>query len=195
MTRSMTVVLVLMALALSACATANGEKPHRFMMGKDFTIRNNSDQVYYATGLADGFTYVSIKTGYQRGLSNCYKKYNVSRPELAITLVGFIERTKAYDRNYNGPPLETLSAVEVFDKLSSLYCKDERAGTHKTGNEKPYSYTTGKHVIIRSFADPANYVMGLADAFAFLSAETGFQRNLSDCYKKYGKEISHYLNY
>ena len=105
---------------------------------------------------------------------------------MAITFEGYIERTKAYDWNYDGPPLETLPAVEVFDKLSSLYCKDERTGAPATRKEKPHSYTTGKHVTIWSFADPANYVMGLADAFSFLSAKTGYQRGFSDCYKKLG---------
>ena len=54
--RNTAVVSILMALFLSACAAADGEKPHSFMTGKDFTIRNNSNQVYYVTGLADAFT-------------------------------------------------------------------------------------------------------------------------------------------
>jgi len=176
---------VLVALALSACAAADAEKPHSYATGKDFTIKNDSDQVYYVTGLADAFTYLSAKTGYQKGLSDCYRKYDVSRPTLAVEFERLIKWTKPYDGKYDGPPLETLPAAEVFDKLSSLYCKDERTGAASVRDEKPHSYTTGKYVTIWSFADPANYLMGLADAFVFLSRKTGYRRGFSECYGKH----------
>lgn len=177
------VIPALMALALSACA-AESENRYSFAIGRDFIVLGNSDQVYYVTGLADAFTYLSAKTGHQPGLSDCYRKYDVSRPELAITFEGYIDTPKAFNREYAGSDPKTLPTAEVFDQMSTLFCKDERTDTTSTDKGEAHSFETAKYLTIWSVADPAYYVAGLADAFAFLSARTGYRRGLSECYRK-----------
>lgn len=177
------IVPAVVMLALNACAT-DEEDLRSFVSGRDFVVLGNSDQVYYVTGLADAFTYLSAKTGHQPGLSSCYRKYDVNTPALAIELEGYIKRPLAYDRNYIGPDLVTLPAAEVFDRLSSLYCKNERLDPAFSLESGPHSFVPANEVRIWRFADPAYFVAGLADAFGFFSESTGYRRGLSDCYRK-----------
>ena len=54
-----------------------------------------------------------------------------------------------------------------------------------TGVEKPHSFRTGKDYTVWKGDPKIHYVMGLADAFSYLSAKTGHQPGLSDCIRKY----------
>ncbi len=51
--------------------------------------------------------------------------------------------------------------------------------------EKPHSFRTAKNYTVWKADPKIHYVMGLADAFAYLSAKTGHQPGLSDCIREY----------
>ncbi len=54
-----------------------------------------------------------------------------------------------------------------------------------TSGGKPHSFRTAKNYTVWKGDPQIHYVMGLADAFTYLSAKTGHQPGLSDCIRKY----------
>lgn len=175
---------ILIALVLTSCAAIGEEKPYSSLTAKHLTIWTVADPLYYVMALADAFAFLSSKTGYQRGFSKCYKKYSTNRGKLLTVFQSYIKTPKAHDSTYAGPPPETLPAAEAFDKLISLYCKDERTGAPATSKENPHSFATGKDYIIWNANEQVYYVMGLADAFAYLARKTGFLEGISKCYRQ-----------
>ena len=151
-------------------------------------------QAHYIMGLADGFTYLSAKTGHQRGLSDCFRKYGTHVGNLIIRFDSFIKTPQIFDEEYAGPPPETLPAAEAFDKLISHYCKDERTGTPATRKENPHSFATGKDYIIWNANGQIYYVRGLADAFAYLAQKTGYLEGISKCYRQDRVNSAHLMN-
>lgn len=177
-------IAILVVWALSACAVPVTESPHSFATGKNYTEWKANSQVHYVMGLADAFTYLSAKNGHQLGLSNCFRKYGVHEVNLMNRLDSYIKTPQVFDRKYAGPPQEILPAAEVFDQLSSLYCKEERSSASSTIREKPHSFRNGKDYTIWNPNDQVHYAMGLADAFAYLAQRTGFLEGISRCYRE-----------
>ena len=63
-----------------------------------------------------------------------------------------------------------------------------------TGGEEPHSFAAGKDYIIWNPNDQIHYVMGLADAFAYLSRKTGFMDGISRCYRQDRINSAHLMN-
>ena len=63
-----------------------------------------------------------------------------------------------------------------------------------TGGEKHHSFATGKDYTIWNPNDQIHYVMGLADAFAYLAQRTGFLKGISKCYRQDKVNSAHLMN-
>ena len=63
-----------------------------------------------------------------------------------------------------------------------------------TSGENPHSFRNGKDYTVWKADPKIHYVMGLADAFTYLSAKTGHQPGLSDCIRKYASSETGLMN-
>lgn len=55
-----------------------------------------------------------------------------------------------------------------------------------TNGKKPYSFASGEDFTAWTASDRLQYVVGLADAFVYISAKTGHRKGLSECFEKHG---------
>ncbi len=121
--RNKVIFTFLATLALTACAATGVEKPHSFRTAKSYTVWKADPKVHYVMGLADAFAYLSAKTGYQPGLSDCIRKYASSEIGLMRSFKNFIKLPHAFGVKPTDPQPKTLPAAEAFDQFSTLYCK------------------------------------------------------------------------
>jgi hypothetical protein len=120
-------VTFMATLLLSACAATNGEKPHSFRTGKDYTVWKADPKIHYVMGLADAFAYLSAKTGHQPSLSDCIRKYANSEAGLMGSFYDFIKLPHAFGVKPTDPQPKNLPAAEAFDQFSTLFCKINRS--------------------------------------------------------------------
>ncbi len=114
---------ILIALVLTSHTATGEENPHSFASGKDYTIWNPNDQVHYAMGLADAFTYLAKRTGFLYGISRCYHENKVISARLMNQFEGYVENYKFFYKDYSGPDPKTLPAAEAFHQFNKLLCE------------------------------------------------------------------------